>query len=210
MPVLALTPPPDAILWNGVAADRLCVGGTLVWEAPIDPEAGLALTLEIAAGTFIAASTLDRGVATVVAMDLTGLDGAGGGLIWEQGGGGAGLYVGFEADGTFLTRAGNGSAGTGWQARTAPPAAPHGDGTLVVEISPYFGSWQTRSWWRGRPLTTVVSGSAEADTQNTWAGGNDGTYLDVAQAVTNAQPNWPVAYATAGAMRVYQGQVVVS
>lgn len=174
----------------------------------VNPEAGLTQDT-----TFTVAQTLvgndiptaNRSQPVVFACDFTGLDGSGGGIIFEHGGGTVGTLVVFEADGTFHIRCGNG-ADLPYAAGTAyiemPTGQPSGDGTLVWEFNPTGGT--VRAWWNGSQIGTPAGSFSGA-----WTGGDGGSYLgtgigsSATGSVHGLSPVTVVPYTTASPLRVY-------
>ena len=185
-----------------------------------DPESGLTLTTTFSVNTEIDNSAVDRANSTVLAVDFTGLDGSSGGLIHEQGGSGAGSYIGFRPNGDFVARCADGrylpSTGVGIIIVSAA-GAPSGDGTLVVEFNESAGSgqWEVTAWWNGTELTGDVLSQVAGGSESNWAGTNPGQFLKFSdnlpqyEGYTN-EVGTVVTYTTASGLRYYENQVVTA
>ncbi|MEM9435394.1 MAG: hypothetical protein AAGA15_00015 [Pseudomonadota bacterium] len=175
---------------------------------PADPEAGLTLSGELALGAsdVPVASTFFNQEPVVLAFDIIGLNGSGGGMLFESGGSEAGTYIGFRPNGDFVVRTGDGAAP--WDAGTSYlllPAAesPSGDGTLVVSFDTLLG--ELNVWWQGAKLEGVMNG-----TPGPWTGtGSPANYLNVTAAAPTGEEIATVAsYTSASPLRYYNRQIV--
>lgn len=212
--------------YNGQKLDASYTEDSITWTlpdsqgdkpAPVDPEAGLTPSTSIAPGSSSIRSVkgttvpgdgqINRDSSAVVAMDFTGLDGSGGGLVFELGGAGIGSYVGFATDGSFHVRCGAGGEELPSEkaAYLSVPAAdaPAGDGTLVVEL--VAGENAVRAWWNGVELGKPV---ARTSGSGAIAGGDVGAYVAKAVSVCAGEVNTPVPYESASDLRYYFDQTV--
>lgn len=139
------------------------------------PEQHLRLTASVPPGVSITNQDVGRFVDAVFAVDFAGLDGSTGGIIAEFGGSGNGSYCGFEADGTFIMRAGSGGSlsAAGCHFLQLAPGVLAGNGTLVVSIQLNVAR-AVRLWWNGQQI------GQQTDDRNpltSWAGDDWGSYL---------------------------------
>jgi len=148
-------------MWMGIGSG---LGRTQSGWQRVDPEAGQVPTLTMAPGTFEAGSSFSRDQPATFALDVEGLDGSLGGMIFEVGGPIAGAYVGFRADGTFIARCGDGA--TPWSANTAAVEIAagqiSGNGTLLVEFVPGTPV-SVRVMWNGSLIGAPVQGGTSPD-----------------------------------------------
>lgn len=216
MPKLDLT---RLIAAKGLGAGEIAAlkGPGFSWVKPApapDPEEGLTLTTSIPVGDLVSIGTnLGANTNAVFAMDVTGLDGSSGGVIFECGGSGSGGYVGFRSNGTFVCRGGSGvDSATSTVAAVIIPAgsAPSGDGTLVWEYSGVGSAVAVRCWWNGTLL-----GSHTSTHTGGWTGSDSGGYFRWSAALSgngysaflvNEYYDSDADYTTASALRYYANQ----
>ena len=177
-----------------------------VTSATSDKEAGL---IELPTYPTIALVPGDSGPPTapeyiksniVIAIDITGLDGSAGGLIFEQGASGTGCYIGFRADGSFIARAGDGGSLNSGTQVIASPGVIAGDGTLVFEAD--VSGISVRVWWNN-----VLIGSETAGPPGDWGGTNAMSYLTTSTGVPSGEKGSPVLYTTSQLRMYYQSLV---
>ena len=168
-----------------------------------NPEATLSLSGTVQYQSTFSTSTVVDTANAVLAADFINLDGSAGGLIAELGGSVTGTYAGFDADGTFVFRFGQG--GNRWPTNTCyvlvDPSVIHGNGTLVCEIklgNPARG----RVWWNG-----VLVGQSSRGSISDWTGSNEGTYMRNAASAT-AGDSETVVSGSASDLRYYAAQTV--
>ena len=180
----------------------------------VDPEAELTQDETIAVGASKTFTGVQSSASVVMACDFTGLDGSAGGIILESGGGGLGVFVGFNPDGTFVVRCGNGGdSSTAWPTGTAyiemSSGQPSGDGTLVWEFD--VSTDAIRVWWNG-----VEIGTPSGSFTGSWTGSDGGSYMgtSVGSSPTGGSPGEHgldnpavVTNASASALRLYYGEV---
>ena len=177
--------------------------------APFDPEAGLTLSRTLAISSTHPGSDFGKDSnSTVLAMDFTGLDGSSGGMIYEFGGSGTGVYAGFRANGDVMVRAGRGTdpvdVNTAYVLLNGGHTTVSGTGTLVVEFN-RLPVLQTRVWWNGNELGSPV----DAATNYAIAGNNDGGIFVIGGAnAVLGEVTAPVIYSTCSGLRVYENQLV--
>ncbi|NBC11673.1 MAG: hypothetical protein GVY24_08105, partial [Planctomycetes bacterium] len=146
----------------------------------------------------------------VFAMDVTGLDGSAGGLLFEGGGTFVGCYIGFRTNGDFVARCGDGGFEDYEYTHVTVPAdqAPSGDGTLIVEFSENEGSNapnRVRVWWNGAPLGTESVGTT---TGVPTAGSGVWAYAAYSPGPPSGEVATAVAFTTISDLRFYQDQQV--
>lgn len=194
------------------SATVLVAGGAVV---PTDPEAGLTEDETLTPGSTYSPPASERSNSVVMACDFSNLDGSAGGIILESGGSGFGAFVGFNPDGTFIVRCGNGGDPTGaWPAGCAyiemSSGQPSGDGTLAWEFDVSAGT--VRCWWNSVEIGTS-SGSFSG---NEWTGGDSGSYLSTALGNSpvggaggahSLDTQSVVPYDTASNLRIYYGEI---
>lgn len=168
-----------------------------------NPEATLSLSGTVQYNSVFATSNVVDDANAVLAADFINLNGSSGGLIAEMGGSGTGTYAGFDIDGTFVFRFGQGA--TRWPVNTCyvlvDPGVIAGNGTLVCEIklgNPARG----RVWWNG-----VLVGQSSRGNIYDWTGSNEGTYMRDAANVTTGHVNTVVS-GSASDLRYYAAQTV--
>jgi len=167
-----------------------------------DPEAGLTLTRSFAEGEYINDSDVLKTSPAVFAVDITGLDGSSGGLVFELGAGALGAYTGFRSDGTFVCRAGDGSVLPDPNVAVvyATPGVIAGDGTLVFEFD--VTSDSVRAWWN----SVFIGAGGAANGMTTFAGGNDGGLFFKAFSMVDGEIDTPCPKTTTSALRYYESQ----
>lgn len=176
----------------------------------IDPEAGLTLTSSFPVNTTLTTSNLTVASPAVFAFDVTGLDGTGGGIIFEMGASGSGAYVGFLSSGDLVIRGGSGiatPAPTVALVQINDEGAPSGDGTLVWEYDGTGSAVSVRAWWNGILLWEQTSTHTGA-----WAGSDPGGYLvgpgNYGGAMSGVYYASDANYDMISPLRYYQNQTV--
>lgn len=193
----------DPMYYNG---EQLVYNGDANNAGLADPESGLTLTESFLEGEVVLTSLTDRTVPAVFAFDITGLDGTGGAMVYEQGGTGVCSYVGYRANGDFIIRCGEGALP--YTDQMAYIEIPNGidiikgDGTMVFEFAP--GNPTTvRCWWNKVALGPIVQTEVN---QSNWSGAADGAYLRAGSGPSGEIDNVVVAYDTASSLRFYENQ----
>lgn len=151
-------------------------------ESTADPESGLTIDETVNIGAdFTISDSADLQNSCVWGFDFTGLDGSSGGVILEAGGNVLGAYIGFDSNGDFIARCGDGSAARGasnemsWFVDDSGTIA--GDGTLVVEfLQTTTNRWTINVWWNSVSVTPTSSFDNTTD-QSNWTGSNPSSYL---------------------------------
>lgn len=175
---------------------------------PVDTS-GLTLTQSFAIGASTTNAQVSVGLPAVFECDLVGLDGTGGGVIYEQGGSGNGCYIGFRTDGTFIARIGDGTAvepiPVGTSYIDLPAGEISGNGQMVWEIFDSGGGiFDIRLFWKGFEYTSTQTSTAVGD----WAGNNDGGYLTFTDSIAGGHPSNTVSYGTASSLSYYSNQTL--
>lgn len=147
-------------------------------------------------------------------FDINGLDGSSGGLIMEIGGATTSFYVGFRANGDFIVRLSNGGDPSGgWTSSfcywllSGGADVIEGSGTLEVQCN-YVSATTTYSidvYWRGQQLTPTSSQDiTDANLNNgELLGGDNGSFLDTANATLEGEVTTTVPYTSAGQAKLY-------
>ena len=170
-------------------------------------ESGLTLTSSIAPSASIPSATYANTSPAVLAMDIQGLDGSSGGLIFEHGGTGNGSYVGFTSGGDFIIQCGVGDVipdtDVGYVVVDAA-SAPSGTGTLVVELKVL--PCRVRVWWNGVEIGTPVDAVVS---RSSWTGVSSGSYAtSSSSAVAGGNISTVVNLTTISDLRYYGNQTV--
>lgn len=172
---------------------------------PRDVAAGFGSQSSLAVGSDVAAGAYARSDTICFSTHFTGLDGQGGGLIYEQGGTGDGMYIGFRENGTFIARAGSGAElpNNAAAAIQLPVGTIQGDGRLDVlvimdshiQLSVYWNGWK-----QADSVETI-------DSNANWAGTASGVFLK--EHSGSNVPKFEVhdripSFGSAGSLSVYQ------
>ncbi|SLN13285.1 hypothetical protein PSA7680_00258 [Pseudoruegeria aquimaris] len=172
---------------------------------PYDPVAGRSPSLAVSPGSTLSTASLQRTQPVTMSIEFEGLDGSGGGLIAEFGGNIIGLFVGFESDGSFLFRSGDGGAlpSDATALVQADPGSVGGNGKLVISTRPGTPILAS-AWWNGRRIGTETPGSAG---QSEWSGTNAASVLTtsvVGSITTGAIHDVVVSYTAASDFLIYE------
>lgn len=172
---------------------------------PQNAGAGFAGFFTEGVGSEIVDELYDRYQNVCFSANFTGLDGQGGGLVYELGGAVSGIYIGFRTDGTFVARAGSGEMLPNSQAAVVelPAGTIQGDGGLDVLIE-MDGRITLSVFWNGWQQSDSVT---SVDPSATWSGTSNGVYLLPHSG--NNIPEFEVGnsvplYTSASDLRVYQ------
>ncbi|MGV6811953.1 MAG: hypothetical protein ACWA47_06895 [Brevirhabdus sp.] len=175
-------------------------------RAGYDFEAGWTPDLVMPPGSSVSGGAFARDTPGVIAMDLTGLDGSAGGIVFKIGGTVLGAYVGFRSDGSFIARCGDGAVP--WAQGTAhvviQPGRIAGDGTLAVGFMPGDPSGVS-VMWNGGLVGQGILGAALPD----WTGANQADYLLTSANIPQGEIGGSVTgYTSASALRYYAGRAL--
>lgn len=179
---------------------------------PHDPEVGLTEDYSVTASNSIAMSAGDRGSNVTFACDMILPSTPSPAVLYEQGGGVYGCWVGFSDANTFTVAAGDGSAispSTVDRASLSITDFPKDDQTHTLVWDFQVTPGRVRLWidgeFKGAGLTT--GGAALAG--SSWAGGDVGTFAAIASSAMTGAPTaiWPTT--PQSPLRVYVGELAV-
>ena len=163
-------------------------------------------THEYAPFAGLESANFSRNLPATFEVDFKGLNGTGGGFIFELGGASFGAYAGFSSDGKFIWRVGGSTLGAGNAAHiSAASGTVHGDGKLILCVN--VGTPLTvKAYWNDVEVGTRHDGSAGSAW---WAGADNGGFLKLSGSLASGGiGDRAVSYQTISTLRYYSNYTI--